>query len=96
MPLYRVMVHGEGCRVRLDDQVRMVGFFTTRFREAPDQEMAIQLALESVWAALQDRPLLNAADEPPRLSVDEVEEVERVVGRTDQGFCWYTGQGGAE
>jgi hypothetical protein len=90
MPLYRVIVEGRGCLIEMEGATRRLGFFTTRFREAPEASEAATVAMASVRAELQDQ-LLNSAYNPPHLSIHTLEEVGIVglVGLPNCGFTFY-------
>jgi hypothetical protein len=94
MPIYRVIVEGRGCLVRMDDGgVRRLGFLATRFHEAADGTAAATLAIDSIRAELQAR-LVNPPDEPAVFSIDDIVEVA-AVGKPNTGFTFYSGDGDA-
>jgi hypothetical protein len=86
MPIYRIMVEGNGCLVEIDGVLQRLGFYATRFIESEDDEAARTVAMDSVWAELQPW-LQNPPDFPPTLTIESVDETARVV--SSPGFTWY-------
>ena len=95
MSKYRAFVHGVNFQIRnLDrDLVEPLGFYTNAFVEAESPEAAELLVVE----LLRDDPklrdtALNPRDDPPRLFVEEIEEIEDWPPDTAHpltGFAFY-------
>jgi hypothetical protein len=70
---------------------RYMGFFVTRFVEAATPDLARTSAIAAVRAdAKLDGLILNDDDDPPKLFVDEVEEVSRLdVPDVEPGFVLF-------
>jgi hypothetical protein len=75
MPHYRVLLRGENFWLRIDERPRRMGFFTTRFVEAPDVEQAGQAALALLRGEGRLKPR-NEATDAPLVFFDEIEEVQ--------------------
>ena len=89
MPHYRVTLEGENFWLRIDDQPRRMGFFTTRFVEAPGSEQAGPAAVGLLRAEGKLKPLNDPAD-PPRVRFDEIEEVKQAeVPSVTPGLAYY-------
>lgn len=91
MPWFKCLIHGENFPGILIGEVREVGFYTTRFVEAPNPEQAEILAL----ARIRDEPKLQKTKdlipgERAKVYFDEIEEVPREdVPEIQEGFSWY-------
>jgi hypothetical protein len=73
----------------MDGTPARMGFYTTRFVEAPDPAQAEYAAVDVLR---KERKLesLNERDDPPRVFVDEVEEVSAAdVPAVVQGFVFF-------
>ncbi len=92
MGRYRVMLNGKNFWMKVDDEPQRLGFYTTRFVEAPNSDQARQHALRLVR---EDPKLagmvLNESSDPPMLSVGEIEEVESFeeFESVPPGFTFY-------
>jgi hypothetical protein len=87
-----VLVRGENFLISLDDVDQKVGFFTTRYVEADDDESAELAAID----LLRNDPklvkgVLNNRSDPPRMHVEEIEELESFEGlrMPGTGFAFY-------
>jgi hypothetical protein len=95
MPRYRVIIHGENFRLKLEDRWEKVGFFTPRFADAPDPLLAEHTALEDFRQSTKYRDLieitLNSDDDPPLLHGEDIEEVgaSTGVGERPVGLALY-------
>jgi hypothetical protein len=80
MPRYRVLIHGQNFRLKLDSQWEKYAFYTPRYADAPDPVLAEQLALEDFRASPKYRELmgqaLNSESDPPVLSGEDIEETD--------------------
>jgi hypothetical protein len=80
MPIYRVLVHGEGLVVRRWlFWRRRLGLYATRYVDAADEVRAAKLALEQVRG---EPRLAVAALTAPELRIDEVERVDGAASTT--------------
>ena len=93
MKKYRVFVRGENFIVRGDEQNQKLGFYTTVFVEALDEQGAEFKAMQ----LLRTDPklvniTLNSKSNPPMMYMEEIEELETFAGlhlpRT--GFAFFT------
>lgn len=76
MKRFKVLVCGENFLVWSEGAVKRMGFYTTRFVEAADEEEAESVALET----LRQEPVmgdatLNDAFDPPLLFAERVDEI---------------------
>lgn len=68
------------------------GFYTNRFVEAADERAAELAAVDQLRARQSLRELVrNLPDDPPRIVLNELEEVSSFDGlpTLDQGLVWY-------
>lgn len=91
MKHFRALVRGEHFRIDLSGERRHLGFFVTRFVAAADADLVRAVALQAVRTDEKPVPLvLNDDDDPPRLFVDELEEVSAVdVPDVEPGFAFF-------
>ena len=91
MNVYRVLLNGENFLMTYSGQTKRMGFFTTRFVEATNEAEAETVAVSLLR---QDENLrgnvLNTADDPPMIYVDEVEQVNGL--QQAQGFTFFSGE----
>ena len=93
MKKYKVLVHGQNFLLDVDGKVKKVGFYTTRFLEANDD----QEAEENAISTLRNDPtlrsgVLNEKSDAPMLYVEEIAELDSFEGLTlpGTGFSFYT------
>ena len=90
MNRYRVDIEGENAWIDLDDELNAVGFYVTRFVEAPDAVGAQRKALELVGDDLKSK-VVSGTELGVRLTItacvllDPSEQVPAVP----PGFLWY-------
>jgi hypothetical protein len=77
MAHYAVMIEGRNLWTTIDGERVRAGFLVTRYVEAADRADAQGQAIDQVRDELETRPALNADDDPPRLTLTEVDEVAR-------------------
>ena len=95
MKKYRVFVRGENFLVRGDERDQKLGFYTTVFVEALDEQSPEFKAMELLRT---DQKLvnvtLNSKSNPPMMYMEEIEELETFEGlnlpRT--GFAFFTAE----
>ena len=96
MKKYKVLVRGENFLMNVDGEDQKLGFYTTAFVEAQDEEEAEQRAI----GLLRDdrefrRSVLNEQSDAPMMFADEMHEVESFEGlhlpRT--GFSFFPEEG---
>lgn len=92
MKNFRVLVRGQNFLINLDDVDQKVGFYTTRFVEAQNQEAAEYAVMDM----LRDDPklakgVLNDKSDPPMMYAEEVEEIDSFKGLQlpGTGFAFY-------
>ena len=88
MNKYRVFILGENFLLDLGEGPRPMGFYTTRYVEAGNEEGAEQAAVEVVR---EDEHLcsltLNEPDDSPMLYVQEIERVDSL--QSVRGFTFF-------
>ena len=92
MNKYRVAIHGKNYLIKLDDMTERMGFYTVRYVEAENEEMAECKAVEIIQNDEKlNQVVLNDPDNPPVLSADEVLELENVEGvnHHEAGYSFY-------
>ena len=78
MPKYRAFIHGANFHIYSHDsqQVETLGFYTNAFLEAQSPESAEFEALELIRHLPKLRGVVrNPPDDPPRICVEELEEI---------------------
>ena len=94
MKKYKVRVQGTNFLIRVDTEPTKLGFFTTRFVEAQDEQEAENRRIDSLRVELKEL-VENDKSDSPMMFVEEIEELEsfgefRVPGT---GFTWYPDEG---
>jgi hypothetical protein len=92
MRRYKVLVNGENLYLHMEGRRRKLGFYTTVFVSAPDPLRAGQIAIRY----MEDDPTMfgsvrNDLDDPPCLSVADVEELGPDCGEPPErtGLAFY-------
>lgn len=92
MKKYRLFVRGENFLFELDDEERRLGFYTTVFIEAENEEQAELQAID----LLRNDPklvdgLLNPKADSPMMFVEEIDELESFADVTlpRTGFSFF-------
>ena len=78
MPKYRAFIHGANFHIYSHDSARVetLGFYTNAFLEARDARTAEFEALELIHHSPKLQGVIrNPADDPPRICVEELEEI---------------------
>jgi hypothetical protein len=94
MPYYRILVHGQGIAVPLDDAETAIGFYTIRIISALSNEEAESKAktqVLSAWSSAEYRALNQGG--APRLRIESVEKISLIrflLGRRSYGHIYYT------
>lgn len=89
--LYQVNLLGDNYLINMNGQTRKLGFVTTRVVQAETLADAERLALRLVKLELRGK-VLNRADDPPRLAVEDSVRIEPVVDdprATGLRFVWF-------
>lgn len=93
MKKFRVFIRGENFLINLDGVEQKLGFYTTRYVEAHDEEAAEYLVMDM----LRDDPklakgVLNDKADSPMMYAEEVEELASFEGRPfpGTGFAFYS------
>src|SRR5262245_20821999 len=88
MKKFRVVIAGGNLSMEMDGKVSKYGFYVPRFVKAIDKASAKSLALEefkkSPKMAELSQILQNAAEDPPRIEIEEIEEVKEFEGIGDE------------
>ena len=92
MKKYRVFVRGENFLMNLDGVNQVLGFYTTLFVEAEDEQAAEYAAMDSLRSdpKLVGR-VLNEDSDPPLMFAEEIDELESFKGFPvpGAGFTFY-------
>ncbi|SBO41985.1 hypothetical protein [Cyanobium sp. NIES-981] len=76
MKVFRVLVLGEHFKLDYSGNQGYMGFYSTRFITAANSDVASAAAIEAVRLDPRlDGLAINAVDDPPRLSIEEIEEL---------------------
>jgi hypothetical protein len=92
MKKFRVFVRGENFLINLDGVEQKLGFYTTRYVEAQNEEAAEYVVMDMLRG---DRKLakgvLNDKSDPPMMYAEEVEEIDSFEGfpLPGTGFAFY-------
>jgi hypothetical protein len=93
MRKFRVFIRGEHFLLNLDGERRKVGFYTTRFVEAPDEREAELAAIEILRNDPQlVKGVLNERSDPPMMYAEEITELADLEGCPvpGTGFAFFT------
>lgn len=92
MPWFRTFIRGEHFLLESEGQVRALGFFTTRFVEASTPADAEFAAVGLVRADAKLRTSVrNDHSDPPKMFVDEIEEIEALdVPADNPGYTFFS------
>lgn len=92
MKKYKVLVRGDNFLFDVDGKPKKLGFYTTRFVEAPDEKRAEENAISILRndSTLQDGTLNDKAD-TPMLFVEEITELDSFddLNLPGAGFSFY-------
>jgi hypothetical protein len=89
-PWFVVETEGLNVWLREDDQSRRYGFYKVLFLQAVDEPAASSAALAQVQADLSRKGSVNAENDPPRLVVEDVGEIDfDDVPDTDPGYAFF-------
>lgn len=96
MKRFRALVLGEHFKLDWDGAVRYMGFYVMRYIAEENEEDAIKSAIAAVKSEDKlEGLILNAQDDPPRLMVDELEEVsEEEIPEALPGYVFFREEGG--
>lgn len=98
MKKYKVFVRGENFLISLDGVNQKMGFYTTRFVEAEDNEAAEYAVMDMMRSDPKlVKGVLNEKSDPPMMYAEEIEELESFEGFPvpGTGFAFYA-EGGEE
>ena len=96
MKHFRVFLRGENFLLTVDGQQTRMGFYTTRFVQANNQESAELLAVDLLRNDKKLRGVANLRSDPPMIFADEIEEVAADdVPESSSGFTFFTHDGSA-
>ena len=92
MKKYKVFVRGQNFLLNLDGKRQQLGFYTTRFVEAQNDQEAERNAISMVRndPTLRDR-VLNEKSDAPTMFVEEITELQSFEGPNlpGTGFSFY-------
>jgi hypothetical protein len=88
---FRVLLKGQNFLLSINGEPHKVGFFTTRVVGASTSEEAAARSLNAVWMDERLESRTNSPDEPPEVTVEEVQEVPWLFRRLrpPRGFSFY-------
>ena len=92
MKKFKVMVRGENFLLNLEGVEQKLGFYTTRFVEAQNEEAAEYDVMEMLRADPEfGKGVLNDKSDRPMMYAEEVEEIDSFEGVTlpGTGFAFY-------
>ena len=90
MKNFRVFVRGQNFLINLDDRDQKVGFYTTRYVEAPNEEAAEYAVMDMLRGDPKlAKGVLNDKSDPPVMFAEEVEEIDSFAGVKIPGFAFY-------
>jgi hypothetical protein len=95
MRKFRLLIHGVNYRIYSNDsnKVQPSGFYLTAFVEEESEEEAKSSAISLVKKSAKFRDAIaNPADDPPRISIEESEEISDWPANTARpltGFALY-------
>ena len=87
MPTYRALIHGTDFRVQLDDEVRALSFYATRWAAGDDEEAAEEAVLDGLTEELSK---LAVEGGNPELCCEALAPDASPPKLSDPGFSWYT------
>ena len=90
MPLFQCYIRGENFPMTLDGKFRLMGFYTTRWVDAPDAEAAELLGLDMLRDEF--RFSVEERHKAPEAKVyfEEIEEVPSDTARNpNKGATWF-------
>jgi hypothetical protein len=94
MKKYSVLVHGQNYLIPIDGEIENLGFYTTRYVEAEDSNLAEFNAVEIIRNDAElNETLKNSDDNPPMLLAEEITELKN-FGEVDppgSGYSFYRG-----
>src|SRR5258708_37179254 len=97
MPTYRVRLQGRNFWLRMQGEVRHLGFYTNRFVEAPDPRSAEAQAFDLLRADPKLQAMENNPSDRPSMSIDETCEVDRSeVPDVVQGYVFFPEETGGD
>jgi hypothetical protein len=89
MPYYRVFLEGRNFWIEIDESQQRLGFYTTRFVEAPSEDDAEKIGISLIRSDKRLNPR-NHRNDPPRIDVSEIEEVDEAdVPDLPPGYAFY-------
>lgn len=92
MKAYKVLINAQNILTEADGKMCHYGLYTTRLVLATDRKTAIYKAIDLIKNEENFKTLsLNNADDPPRINVEEIEEVDQTLysNRKFGGYSLY-------
>lgn len=93
MKKFRVFIRGENFLINLDGVEQKLGFYTTRYVEAQDEEAAEYAVMDILRADPKlAKGVLNDKSDPPMMYAEEVDEIDSFEGcpLPGTGFAFYS------
>jgi hypothetical protein len=90
MPHFRVQLKGQNFWLKIDDRPKRVGFFTTRFVEAGDEDRAERKAVELLSEDPRLHGALNERGDPPEIIIEGIDQISAdQVAPALQGYSFF-------
>ena len=92
MKKFKVFVRGENFLIALDDVEQKLGWYTTRYVEAQNEEAAEHIVMDILRGDSKlAKGVLNDKSDPPMMYAEEVEEIDSFEGLPlpGTGFAFY-------
>ena len=87
---WKVFLNGKNFLLEINSEPQKVGWYTTRYVEAPDAQSAELAAVEEIRSDPNFSDVLNEREDPSRIYMEDVEEVlDRSAEGSDPGFAFY-------
>jgi hypothetical protein len=96
MKKFRIFVRGENFLINLDGVNQKLGFYTTRFVEADDEEAAEYAVMDLLRSDPKlVKGVLNEESDPPMMYAEEIEELQsfETFPIPAHGFTFYPEEG---
>src|SRR5256885_8660896 len=90
MAHFRVQLKGVNFWLEIDKRPKRVGFYTTRFVEADDEDQAEALAVQQLGDDPKLHGVLNERGDPPEIIIEEIDEIRPdQVAPMLQGYSFF-------
>jgi hypothetical protein len=90
MPHFRVQLKGLNFWLPIEGQPKRVGFYTTRFVKADDEDQAEMKAVKLLGDDPKLHGVLNERGDPPEIIIEEIDQVSAdKVAPALQGYAFF-------